>query len=399
MKSNPHPFSGILVRFEHKKPPSAGDVSLTEVADGNELHVNLWDFDTQAILDIGLMIHSNEDFENILIDVPWRLKRENIFDLASEIDGERYLSAIFNRQVNYTSAATVNGAGCPSVSFPGESGKNFSLVRLNGTAYKVEHPPLQSSNEITRIKIANPKTIFPTLANNAGRYYLRFRLLGVPEEAFATLFIQKDQNLLSSCTQAKVVDFRINTRRGVPDEVLSPVDAHLEFPNFDRIHLFLIMHREREFSLPGQTYKACRSLEDESVWNDYIRLDGEFHDHHVEEVKNYLGYQWTTGKEKDKPVNELVALAKFNRVVSGKWIRTRFVLIAILLGASSNGLWEYALAYEGSYPKLPTNHHTIVTVGMLLAISLVIYSIPDWVVKRISKLKKTILKRIFRKLC
>lgn len=411
MKQKKYPFSAVLVRLEEPQSdpksepqpePESNQAKNGEKNNcpsyGNELHVNLWDFESEAILDIGLLIHKKEKCKNIFVDIPWHLKHENIFDIATKIDGERILEAVFNRDVGYISSESKN----PKVAFPDETEKGFFLVRLNSTAFEIEYTTLPGGTQVSRIKIKLPDSIYEDFKSNGEveRFYVRFRLINVPKEVFSTNFAQKDRNLLSSCLQASVYDCRLNTRRGVPEEVLSPTTNKLTFPGFHQIHLFLVVHRDRDPTFQSHSFKACRSLEDESVWNEYIRLDGETSDHHVEEVKNYLGYQWSA-KVRDKELaKELVALARFTRVITDRWIMIRFILIALLLGASGSGIWTLVscLTSKSRWYFL-VNDNDWSAVLFLLFSALFLYLIPESFFKRLSKIIKGLTKKICKLFC
>lgn len=391
MKIKKYPFSGVLVRLEN-----LNHIKFVEKRHGNELHVNLWDFESDAILDVGLLLHKEETFGKIFIDIPWHLKHENILDIASKIDGERILKAVFNRDVGYISSESHN----PKVVFPDEKGKDFYLVRLNNTVFKVKHYTLPGGAEVSTIEITLPDSVKKDFASDGpDRFYIRFRLVDVPKEVFGTIFTQKDRNLLSSCVHATVFDCRLNTRRGIPEEIISPAASKLDFPDFQQIHLFLVVHRDREPTFQSQSFKACRSLEDENVWNEYIRLDGELSDHHVEEVKNYLGYQWSIRGKGGESAKELVALARFTRVFTDRWIMIRFIVIALLLGATGNGIWELVLEFVGHYPKIPESYSRHTAVIILLLTALFVYLIPESFLRYIEKHIKGLTKRICKLLC
>lgn len=411
MKPKKYPFSAVLVRLEESvlgprvESLPESDTSHAQCGEskggsgyGNELHVNVWDFESEAILDIGLLIHKKEMCKKIFIDIPWHLKKENIFDIATKIDGERILKAVFNRDVGYISSESKN----PKVAFPDEPEKGFFLVRLNSTAFEIKDTTLPGGTEVSSIEIKLPESIDEDFKKHktTSRFYVRFRLIDVPKEVFSTNFAQKDRNLLSSSVQTTVYDCRLNTRRGVPEEILSPTSAKLGFPEFHQMHLFLVVHRDREPTFQGHSFKACRSLEDENVWNEYIRLDGETSDHHVEEVKNYLGYQWTA-KERDKVLaKELVALARFTRVLTDRWVMIRFILIALLLGASGSGIWTLVLRYaEASHRWYLVNDNEWSGVLRLLISAVILSLIPEKFFKGISKMIKRTAKKICKRFC
>lgn len=351
---NKYPFSGVLVRFVLSKkkksiqgpqPSIENDTKAEKIYSyGNELHVNIWDFESSdAVIDVGIMVKEDDDEEisAICVDVPWEIPQSDIFDIASRIDGEKVLEAIFNRDAGYESSSQNPAARYPKVSFSDERGKDFLLVRLNYNQIKVEKITIPGFNPVTRITLTPDfQSIKKELkTNKIDRYYFRVRLLHVPRKIFRIIYDQKDKNLLSSCVEETVFDFRLNARRGIPQEILYPTAAEFDYPGFNQIHLFLISHRDKQPSFQSKNFKTCRSLEDESVWNDYIRLD-DGHGRHSEKVNDYLGYQWSEVPKDSKRVREMAVLGRFSRVTSNRWTMLRFVLLALLFGAASNGFWS-----------------------------------------------------------
>jgi hypothetical protein len=175
----------------------------------------------------------------------------------------------------------------------------------------------------------------------------------VPESTYTAIFYQKDRNLLSSSLETRIVDFRINVRRGVPDDVLTS-QPDLFFPRWRKIHFFLTVDRVRELTFQSENFVACRSLEDEAIWNSYISINNA----QVGEscsVKDFLGYQWTAKcSATGAPAKDLVALARFSQVTSSLVYLVRFVALALIVGAAGNGVWtliEERVASTNTLPK------------------------------------------------
>lgn len=351
-----HPFSGIIVRYVKPLPDNSREAPTPDLLNPNEakkdqqaeghkdqLHVNLWEMSKKSFLDIGIMIN-DPSVEAIQIDLPWHLEKKQVFDLGSRLVGEKIIAAIFNEVVCYKGCANDYVAKVKFNPDGTEEDKGFFLIRLNSHDFSTSIISLSDGRNTTQLVIR-----LHAVADNLPRY-VRFRIADIPEGVYTSKFLQKDRNLLSSSSETRIVDFRINVRRGIPDDILSErrelksKPIRLEFPKFNRIHLFLTVDRVREITFQGENFVACRSLEDEEIWNSYIQLDNHSNGKPTDSVHKYLGYQWTAKNKDNKPVKDLVALARFTQVTSSFWYMTRFLILALIVGAAGNGIW-------GSFPK------------------------------------------------
>ncbi len=346
------PFSGIIVRYilspsgTHSDTPATSEIGQHEETVGqpyrnvkDQLHINLWELDQRRLLDIGILIDRTTRLDCIQVDVPWRAQKDDVFDLGSRLDNEKILAAIFNDLVVYQGTNDIHP---PLVKFPGSPDKTFVILRLNSFCFTIEHIVLSDGIVCTRIKIKFPATNYSI--QDAPRAYIRFRISNIPEAVYTTKFLQKDRNLLSSSAETRIVDFRINVRRGVPDDVLAG-NIDVIYPPWEKIHFFLTIDRVRELLFDGENFIACRSLEDEDIWNGYTatnrnNLEGST------SVTNYLAYQWSAKAKKEtesstlKPVKDMVALARFSYVTSS-WLNLfRFLILALAVGAAGNGMWN-----------------------------------------------------------
>lgn len=379
-----YPFSGIIVRYLGKAVSSSesGDAARPTDTRGNadgvevsedQLHVNLWDLRGHHYLDVGLMVTAHQNLERIWIDVPWKLQKESVLDLGAKLDSEKMITAIFNELARYSGESEKEHADVVLELNNGER-YPFTVAKLARPYFELDHHP--HPNEGTRIKIS-----LPVLPSGPGKHpvYLRIRLKDVPPKVFFSTFRQSDRNLLSSSSVTRLLDFRINVRRGVPDEILLG-EPRLQFPKFKRIHLFAIVDREIELAFSSGNFKGSRSLEDESIWNDYLDLPKEVPRFRAPDtVRDYLGYQWTVsakpgGKKNGEtlldPAKDLVALGRFAHTVSSRWNNWRFVAIVILLGASGSASWDIyktILLTQGETAGSPSTAHMVYRLASLLA--------------------------------
>lgn len=307
----------------------------------DELHVNLWETGRDRLspfMDVGLMIGKRDAYSAVVVDFPWKVELKDVSDLGARLNGEKSVAAIFNEVVHYDGFGEGNYA---NISFrkDGKDEKPFSLVRLNTQLFKVEPVFLSDENICTRLTITLPSR--PTVTNIEHRResaYIRFRIRNIPPTVYSMDFTQKDRALISSNTETRIIDFRINVLRGVPEELLSG-NGRLKFPKFQRIHCFLTTIRDEVCVSDTNDYKGYRSLMDEEVWNEYIRLDNSVGISEETSVRNYLGYQWTASKE-GEPVKDLIVLGRFSKVRSDYFSIVRFITIVVIFGVSGSALWD-----------------------------------------------------------
>jgi hypothetical protein len=326
-----------MIRRRRKQKRST---SLSEVSRADELHVNLWETGRDRIspfMDVGVMIGQRNDYCAVVVDLPWSVELKDVSDLGARLNGEKSVAAIFNEVVHYDGFAEGNFA---NISFrkDGKDEKPFSLVRLNTQLFKVEPIFLSDENLCTRLTITLPSR--PTFVKPEDvriSSYIRFRIRNIPPTVYSMDFIQKDRTLISSNTETRIIDFRINVLRGVPEELLSG-NEKLVFPKFQRIHCFLTTIRDEVCVSDTKDYKGYRSLMDEEVWNEYIRLDNSVGISAENSVRNYLGYQWTSSKEEG--VKDLIVLGRFSKVRSDYVSIARFIALVLIFGVAGSAVWD-----------------------------------------------------------
>lgn len=329
---------------------SATDRTTPKIED--ELHVNLWEDGSEPVLDLGLMIHDWTKLDAIQVDLPWKVEPKDVSDLGVRLNSEKAVAAVFNEVVEYSGRADQSYA---SISFHQhrqigtergkEALKEFTLLRLSSKAFRTNHSVAADRTTSTQLRVAIPKALPLSAGDKTPQcIYVRFRIRGVPKAVYASEFKQQDRNLLSSSTETRIIDFRINVRRGVPDEVLS-ADEGVAFPNFKKIHFFLTVHRSEICEFQSQSFVGCRSLVDEDEWAEYIRDKSSAGFLRQNSMRDYLGYQWTAkaDAESSKPrrgVKDLLVLGRFYRHRSSFLYIIRFLILGVVFGMIGNGLWD-----------------------------------------------------------
>lgn len=388
---------------------SAKDIELGKVASTkSQLHVNIWEIDESYFIDIGVMIDDWAKYKYVQVDLPWEVNRSDVSDLGARLNGEKAVAAIFNEVVHYDGLADGNFA---VIRFekPGSEVSNrnistnglenaeecndegFTLLRLNHQFIQVESIPLAGSNASSRLMIELPRPYRATedkkISTKAA--YIRFRIVKVPRDVYTKIFTQHDSGLFSSTVETRIIDFRINERRGVPDELLSS-NRSLNFPLFEKIHCFITVNRQQDCISSSGSYKGFRSLFDETIWNEYIRLDSSESLVRKNSVRDYLGHQWTSSK-KDGCVSDLVVLGRFTRNLSS-WLRALgFVCLGLIFGAAGNGIWE--LMSAGSEPGSGSVSSTLLKI---LGLSFFAFVIVCASTTTFQNFRKKLLDRVLR---
>ncbi|WP_233959240.1 hypothetical protein [Pectobacterium versatile] len=348
---------------------------LHEIKLDDELHVNLWEVgasNPSPFMDVGVMIHDHENIDEIVVDLPWIVDKKDINDLGSKLNGEKSVAAIFNEVVHYDGFAEGNFA---NISFRrnGIDEKPFSLFRLNSQSFKVEEMNLSNETLSSRLIIKLPKYLVKISEKDRRKSaYIRFRIKNVPTTVYTVNFVQTDKALISSNIETRIIDFRINVLRGVPEELMYGND-NLQFPQkLKRIHCFLTTIRNEECISVSKYYNGYRSLVDEDIWNEYIKLDNSVSSKELNSVKDYLGYQWTVKGEKDEHIKDLIVLGRFSKKSSDITSILRFIVIVILLGAIGSGIFESLHEIFSKKPEETTTNISYVNPFILLALAIIV---------------------------
>ena len=304
----------------------------------DELHVNLWELKKEPFLDVGIMIAKWRECGAVQIDVPWEVSSRQVGDIGALLNSEKAVAAVFNEVVDYRGRA---GQAYAEISFqqqPGGTGKpdSFLLLRLNSSQIDVRLLTLSDGSVCSRITLRIPEE---ELGTTQERIYLRFRIRGIPKDVYSTTFDQRDRNLLSSSTETRIIDFRINVRRGIPDEVLAS-NGRSWFPEFRKIHFFLTVARAEICEFQNKDFVGCRSLVDEREWTQYALSQDDSISTRSSTVKDYLGYQWTAKGDARKCAKDLLILGRFTSHRSNIIQIIRFVVLVVLFGMIGGGLWD-----------------------------------------------------------
>lgn len=362
----------------------------------DELHVNLWELEKDPFLDIGIMISEWRNYSALQIDLPWEVTPRQVGDIGALLNSEKAVAAVFNEIVDYRGQADKSYAEVSFQQQPGGSGQSepFLLLRLNFSQFDVQPQTLSDGSICSRITVRIPEE---ELDKPADRIYMRLRIRGIPEEVYSTHFDQRDRNLLSSSTETRIIDFRVNVRRGIPDEVLSS-SKRCWFPEFRKIHFFLTVARTEICEFQSKDFIGCRSLVDEREWTQYVRSQDDPNARRASSVKDYLGYQWTAKAESGKWAKDLLILGRFTRHRSNIVQIVRFVALGLLFGMIGNGLWD-VIKPDGQHTSFLTrlkNPESLDLIGIAILIAILIMVQRAFYIRLVKEVFWNMPRRVFR---
>ena len=366
-------------------------------AQPDQLHVNLWEVRDPSVLDLGIMIGDWRKVEAVVVDLPWDIEREHVEDLGARLNSEKTVAAIFNEVVNYNGSADQHYAKITfrpidiahSVQIEPKDLYSFFLLRLPGKSFSLEKISLGQGifSSQLRISLPTPGELVP---DEPCPLYLRFRIDKVPQSVYSSSFELADRNLLSSSTKTRIIDFRINVRRGIPEEILAGF-SKFKFPNLQKIHFFLTIGREQICGFESQNFVGCRSLVDEKIWNDYLQTKPS--DSNAEAMRQYLGYQWTAAAKTKSDsgeftgVKDLVVMGRFSSHKSNIAKTVRFVLLGIVFGMMGSGLWDILKPNQDrSFLGLPTEWSA--AIFLLISLIIALIAILPWTGWKIDRYKQ-----------
>lgn len=125
-------------------------------------------------------------------------------------------------------------------------------MRLNSECFSAERISVDNGVSISRIKIEIPTLLPPTKEDSSAHAdsvadverpaknnivnkprYIRFRIANIERAIYTVELEKRDKNIISSDIKTKIIDFRINVRRGIPDALLT-AENRLVFPHFKK---------------------------------------------------------------------------------------------------------------------------------------------------------------------
>ena len=304
-----------------------------------EIHFNIWEENAKdAFLDIGLMVSTSDPAECIEIFLPWTVQDENIEDLSPRLLVHNGISAIFNEAWASSTAPNVLGGLVTRT-----DGSVFAVVPYNKPVISQRSHTLGTLHSIV-LQLGSLKTA--AIASGGTKVpeqmYVRFRVKKVPPNFYRVGFDQGDALGGGALTRTEIIDFRLNVRRGVPVGIEHFLTGR--FLEFSKVQLFLMKSRNQDIVFEDKLFRACRSLEDEAYWAEYIlplKPSDRTLKKSLQHVKGSLGYQWKkTPDSAQLAVSEFGMLARFKSFHMRKRTALLFLVVALFVGITGNLMYD-----------------------------------------------------------
>lgn len=304
-----------------------------------EIHFNIWEENaTAAFLDIGLMVSTSDPAERFEIFLPWAVLKSDIEDLSPRLLVHNGVSAVFNEAWASSTAPNVLGGLVTRT-----DGSVFAVVPYDKPEIAQRSHNLGTLNSIV-LQLGALKAAATAVGGIKApkQMYVRFRVKKVPPSFYRVGFDQGDALGGGALTRTEIIDFRLNVRRGVPVGIEQFLVGR--FLDFSKVQLFLMKSRNQDIVFEDKLFKACRSLEDEAYWAEYIlpiRPSEKALKKSLRQVKGSLGYQWKkTPDSAQSVVSEFGMLARFKSFHMRKRTAVLFLLVALVVGVAGNTVYD-----------------------------------------------------------
>lgn len=310
-----------------------------------DLHVNIWEGPSGKdvhgskfpFLDIGLMIPKDtySMVDSVSFIFPEKVTRDNIEDLSTVLKENEAINAIFNEIGNVTD--TNSGF---LVHNEIDKDKTFCILKIKD-ALEVESKKEENHKERTviKLKISSLQEILDKHIccieeyKDLSRMYIRFRIKSISPNIYKLEFIPKDKVLQSSWKTEQIIDFRFNVKRGLPLDIIGTKN-NINMMKFNKIHLFLMKPVQDEIKFEDKNFKSCRSLENETFWDNYIKIKDNTKEN-KDYIRRCLGYQWSAKKRDEVDIEEFSVLARFQIT---KFTIKRYLFIMLIAGMTGSFL-------------------------------------------------------------
>jgi hypothetical protein len=307
-----------------------------------EIHLNIWEREpdrssktASASLDIGLMIDVSDQTQTLELIFPEKVPLTDVKDLSAVVSASSAVTVIFNESWAVNS---IGSQGTDSVVHdPANHSMAFAIVSTENAITDATHQGHAALSISVPALIAKGQAVAKAVERTIGRVYIRFRVLQIQRHFYCVgAGEHKDDWWMPSWQRTEDIDFRLNVRRGAPATLENAIGRYVEF---SKVHLFLMRSRDKDIIFQDKLFNSSRSLEDESFWAQYSLVEPQSPkalEASRARVKNSLGYHWKA-KGNPAPIKEFATLARFKTVEFGIG---KFLLVALLLGAAGNALWD-----------------------------------------------------------
>lgn len=285
------------------------------------LHVNFWSFEDidnnrkikTPYLDIGLQINNYRLLNNVTLYCPFPLDENQVEDLSSKLELRSNACIIFNDECE------IETKGSYTFIELGEKHDKllvFPLEQVIEDVYRIERT---KNNEGARLVFQfekfNKYVRKADRLDSANAIYIRFRIKS-PELKEHIYFDSEPLNksFESAFSGTRIIDFKVNEKRNIDDDIKAEVLINHEWARFCNIHFLVMVPSSYDLISFYKEPMTCRELE-KDLWDDYLGTKINFSKGHV------LAYHWrakqtleTDNQEnrKIKPVEDFSCLVKVN---------------------------------------------------------------------------------------
>lgn len=331
-----------------------------------EMHINLWRHHKNnrnyTFLDVGIKIIDCQDLGSFNIYVPLCKKNVAIKDLSEVMYDDRTLGAVFNENLEATRR---NEDGSFEVK---SRGKDYVTIHpcICGKDFHIEDI---ADDEISkRGVLLKFKRDFCGSLCRAGEHYFRIRfvILNGEEDVFIEDTSSAEGFVQSHFVNSEVTEVRLNEFRSLPHDLIVRERAERWLiPEIKVLHYFLVRDVAFDLVASHANYRKIRRLE-AGIWERYLAKDMP-----NSSARNMIIYHWRSGGE--KPVSDVVTLAKFRRTKPNISIYILLVVLFGALGSAANALASKLLANLFSVDSLFLELSVLLVIALLamFAISIV----------------------------
>lgn len=304
-----------------------------------ELHINFWKLPGsnrfKRYLDFGLKVENPEFVKKIFIFIPITINENELVDVGKIIADHKslLLTAIFNEDYKITFKEKTPYLEVRNAN----DSRQFWLtilkkIKASGRKNKHSDPIFYVSSEEdgSIITIELPKR------TEKGAIYLRIRINSDELTSLSHVFIPNDSLFHSALKKVELFDFRINSKRHLPNTILNRmVDANLF--HFKKINFFFICDSNEDILLTQKQFIRTRVLES-NLWDKYLKFP-------IGEKHKLLAYQWKVIDKENSNITDFSLLIKsqfkhYNWWNIGKYLIFLF-LFGLFMNLASNYLYNY----------------------------------------------------------
>ena len=289
---------------------------------GLDININLWRAEikgthkSEYFLDLGLMLEKVSGLKKINLVFPFKVKKEDFSDLGKVlISDKKIVNAIFNNNCNKIDL------GEPKKVLVQNGKEKFHIYSLQDE--------FSERIVITENKNISLFTINMDINDQSNSYYIRFRIKGEGVNRMVEEHKLKFTSFQSAFKITECIDFRLNEKRSISDDILEKISKAKEF-EIKKIHFLLLMDIDNKLECTGLKFSS-RKLEDD-IWNNYISERYK--------TDNLIAYHWKEKAEENQKIESFNSLIRI-KIDKCNW-RTIFcyVLVVFILNIVSTLLYQ-----------------------------------------------------------